>query len=212
MTGSLNYVVGYGSLITKESRLNTGHTGKCMPVRINNYSRSWTARIKKKGKKYTAVSIYPSKHKSINAVITEIDPLELTSYDERETNYTRVRIKNTDITSYITNMTLPNAIIWAYIINPGFSKPSSCIYPILQSYIDIILTGCSRISEKFMVDFIHSTSHWVNIKDPRYNWINDRNKPYYNFKCNKLCHKNNKIDSLLKRYINPAFLKRKYLH
>jgi len=208
MVDETHYIIGYGSLITKESRFKTGQTGKCMPVIISNYCRSWTARITNKGKYYTAVSIHHLPGSVINAVITEIKSSELSSYDKREINYNRIRIPISNIKKYKTGKSISNAVVWTYIINPKYSKPASYKYPILQSYIDIILTGCNRISNKFMKDFINSTVGWENVKDKRYTWVNDRTNPYYNFKCNKLCHKTKNIDKLLKQAIPQAFYKR----
>ena len=103
MDDQSHYIIGYGSLITKESRFNTGQTGKCMPVTIKNYCRSWTARINNKGKRYTAVSIHHSPGSIINAVITEIKSSELSNYDRREINYSRVLIPASNIKKYNTN-------------------------------------------------------------------------------------------------------------
>ena len=208
MDDQSHYIIGYGSLITKESRFNTGQTGKCMPVTIKNYCRSWTARINNKGKRYTAVSIHHSPGSIINAVITEIKSSELSKYDRREINYSRVLIPASNIKKYNTDKPLSKAVVWAYIINPKYSKPASYKFPILQSYVDVILTGCNRISNKFMKDFINSTVGWENVNDKRYTWVNDRENPYYNFKCNKLCHKTKNIDKLLKQNIPQAFYKR----
>ena len=209
----IHYLLGYGSLITKESRYNTSITGKCLPVKLNNYKRYWNARINKNKKKYTAVSIEYSPDSKINAIITVINKDDLPFYDKREQNYERIRIKNSDIRDYETNKVISNkAIIWTYKIKPRFNKLSSYKYPILQSYIDLILTGCNRISYKFMVDFINSTSNWSNTKDNRYNWVNDRKKPVYNFNCNELCHKKKLIDSLLKYYKPFEYNKIKYMY
>ena len=86
----IHYLLGYGSLITKESRYNTSITGKCLPVKLNNYKRYWNARINKNNKKYTAVSIEYSPDSKINAAITVINKDDLPFYDKREQNYERI--------------------------------------------------------------------------------------------------------------------------
>ena len=207
-----DYIIGYGSLISKDSRFTTTLTGNCMPVNLKHYKRSWNARINKLNRKYTAVSVEKSFNNTINAVMVSINSKDLKLFDKRETNYTRIPVNNRYVTDYKTNNPINKKYrIWIYVIDSKFKKLSSYKYPILQSYIDIILSGCCKISVRFVEDFINSTENWSG-HNKLYNWINDRKTPIYSYKCNS----NEKqrlhlIDFILNKYKPDEFSKIKYI-
>ena len=207
-----NYIIGYGSLINKDSRFTTSFTGNCIPVNLKHYKRSWNARINKFNRKYTAVSVEKSFKDTINAIMVAVNSKDLKLFDKREKNYRRVLVDNCDVTNYETNRPINKKYkIWIYVIDSKFRKLSSYKYPILQSYIDIILSGCCRISSRFVEDFINSTENWSG-HNKLYNWINDRKNPIYKYKCsNNEKDRLRLIDSILKKYKPEEFSKIKYV-
>ena len=51
---------------------------------------------------------------------------------------------------------------------PELSQPPSREYPILQSYIDVCLSGCLEFGEDFAREFLETTFEWSQFR------INDR--------------------------------------
>mmetsp|Transcript_12728 Transcript_12728/g.18579 ORF Transcript_12728/g.18579 Transcript_12728/m.18579 type:complete len:324 (-) Transcript_12728:78-1049(-) len=86
--------------------------------------------------------------------------------------------------------------VWVYIPRAGQGEAADDHYPIMQSYLDIILRGCISIGEDFTVKFLQSTHGWWHDLDgpideensdddrsegeaPKYVWVDDRHAPYY---------------------------------
>lgn len=110
-----HYIFGYGSLICHRSRsitapsLSSKHS---IPVIIDHYTRTWTARIhhhdnkviaKRSGLDHgallgsiiqgqTAMGIERAENKKCSGVLIEVDDAELRYFDEREMRYDRVEI------------------------------------------------------------------------------------------------------------------------
>ena len=86
----LQFVFGYGSLISVKSRQRTIPSASIgLPVTVNGFRRSWGYRCPKK--KYTAVAVHRSKEASTNGVLIPLaEPeAELPRLDEREKYYHR---------------------------------------------------------------------------------------------------------------------------
>ncbi len=72
------------------------------------------------------------------------------------------------------------AKVWVYLPKGGGSGANHQ-YPILQSYVDIILRGCLTISKEFAKSFLESTHGWDYDPDlhGEFLWLDDRHLPYY---------------------------------
>lgn len=101
--------------------------------------------------------------------------------------------------------------VWVYIPNKGIYADDK--YPIMQSYLDIIIRGCLNISEDFAIKYLETT-HGFDVHDesPQYVWIDDRHDPHY-VRADKDWSKNmgNVADNILKRIHPSAVEKRKHL-
>jgi hypothetical protein len=162
------YLFGYGSLIDASSRAKTGETGPARPVRVAGLQRAWHVVAPRSG--CTVVGVTPQRGASCNGVMVEIAPHALPRFDARERFYHRVIIPQQAVTS-LSGEHLSCATIWAYMTSrPG--KPSDA-YPLVQSYIDVVLTGCLAISTDFAIEFIETTAGWSPA------WLNDRTHPRY---------------------------------
>ena len=193
----MNWIFGYGSLINSDSRKKTGNSGKVIPVRITGLKRQWNVVIDEI--KVTAVGVTLAKDSLCNGIVCQVDNEDLLKFDKREIpfGYSRIEIDKKNITPLL-GFNLPKGIFWVYAANkPG--KPSS-ESPIIQSYIDVILTGCLEYSEQFARNFVKNTEFW------NYPWINDRKNPRYPRALSNPDVK--KIDSILREEITKEFLKR----
>ncbi len=166
-----NYLFGYGSLINKKSRSATGKTCNAYPVKLLDFRRGWN--LIAPTMKMIGLGIFKNEDSVCNGVLIEIDESEIPAFDKREIegsnfNYERVEIAPHKILG-IEQIT--NGRIWTYIVarrqNPSWN------FPIVQSYVDVILMGCLEYGEKFVLEFILGTTGW------EHPWINDRNRPRY---------------------------------
>jgi hypothetical protein len=182
-----NYLFGYGSLICKASRAITGQSEKAIPARAKGVKRGWYF---KAPEGCTAVTAIYDKNSICNGIIIEVDEKELPKFDIREEGYSRVLIEKENIETL--NKENIDGKVWTYLADE-INLPNKK-YPIAQSYVDVILTGCLEISEKFAIEFIKTTEAW------NYPWINDRDNPRYP-RALKDVKQKEKIDQLLDKYI-----------
>jgi hypothetical protein len=187
-----NFIFGYGSLICEDSRARTGASGQAIPVRIKGVERQWNAVYPKF--EMSAVGAISNPNGACNGVIFQVPEEEIPKFDEREVDYSRIKLDREDI-SAIMQQSVPQGNIWVYVANsPGIPDTKS---PIVQSYIDVILTGCLNINEEFAREFISSTTGWDSP------WINDRENPVY-MRAMKEVHYRQKIDQILKELVPEA--------
>lgn len=190
-----HYLFGYGSLISKQSRLATGKTGVAIPVTIQGFQREWN--VISPEMKISGVGVVSKNNSTCNGVLVEIDENEIPLFDKREMegtnyNYERLEIYQNQL---IQGEIPSKSRIWIYVVK----KPliPTLEYPIAQSYLDVILMGCLDFGEIFANQFIQLTSGW------EYHWINDRNCPRYARALSEI--QVSKIDGLLKSEV-------KYFH
>jgi Gamma-glutamyl cyclotransferase, AIG2-like len=176
----LPYIFGYGSLIEQASRLrSTPSALYVLPARARGYARGWWARTGAIGFTTTFVGAIPDQSSSMNGVIYAVNKAELDDTDKRESGYTRE-----DIASHIEILSggyVPKGEIYIYLnkFEPGQREKSVAApeFPIVQSYVDICLTGCLQIEKgfpdavDFAAEFITSTQEWSKY------WENDRAYP-----------------------------------
>ncbi len=182
-----DYLFGYGTLISKQSRKSTGMTGKSFSAILKNYERSWCVPIS--NEKSTALGIQKKKGKYCNGVLFEINKKNLKKFDKREGSwYQRILIKKEDI-CFLKKL---EGNVWVYIMKN--KARTNRKFPINQSEIDVILNGCLEIGKNFSLEFLRTTYGWGNIN-------NDREKPKYPRALNNLPRKE-EIDKLLEKIKN----------
>ncbi len=198
------FIVGYGSLLKKTSLNRTlPQVETVEPIYLSNYIRSWNAvENVKPTLSSTFLGIERLKGARVNCIIFEVEESFLSILDKREFLYDRkiVELSDIEFTSNSFKITSEDNI-WIYITKEP-SYPSKT-YPIIQSYVDICISGALEIEEKFhidnfAVDFIQTTQHWSEY------WVNDRifpRAPHIHQPDAYL------IDTLLNENINEFFTK-----
>lgn len=195
----VHYLFGYGSLIDSASRAKTGETGISAPVHVQGFQRSWNVVAVQGG--YMAVGILQDQASWCNGVIVEVPVEELPKFDARERYYDRVLVPHESIT-VLSDLTLQDDSVWAYVVSePG--QPSES-YPLIQSYIDVMLTGCLAISSEFATDFVTSTEGW------HAPWVQDRSAPRYQRAMTEVPAAS-EIDALLQAQVPAAVAQRREL-
>lgn len=160
-----HYIVGYGSLICADSRRRTGLTGRATAILVQGLTRSWS--MAAKDWQATVLNVQREPRSQLNAVFFPVDAATLTSFDQREYGYRRVPLDWSQVTP-VGAIDLPSdSLLWVYLGNTQSAATTQ--QPIMQSYLDVVLSGCLSISTDFAEDFIDSTLSWQWLVDDREN-------------------------------------------
>jgi hypothetical protein len=180
-TTQSQYIIGYGSLMESASRLRTTpNAGVAHPVIVRGYQRGWFAQTPTTipfGT--TALGVIRDEKKSFNAVVYQVSGAqEVLATDKRETFYCRRSVTSSEFELLKKDLLAPNGQIWIYAIalDSKTIRPPSDRNPIIQSYVDIFLSGCLEQAQNYeLKDFadrcIQTTTNWSS------KWLNDRIYP-----------------------------------
>jgi len=191
----MNCVFGYGSLISRQSRLKTGDSKKAVPSVLSGFRREWNVASKKS--KISFLGIVKDESSECNGVVIEIPDGELVKFDMRERGYDRIELDRKYIKA-LSGFNLPEGNIWVYV--PKKINPPTKEFPIRQSYVDVIISGCLDIDRKFADDFVKTTHNWTV-------WVDDRKKPSY--VRSQSDTDSQKVDTVLKEGLSERFSERK---
>ena len=196
------YIVGYGSLMNTASRRRTAPgAGPGVPVRVRGYERRWIARGSDIGFSATYLGVVPAPGGRLNAILYRVaDDAEVLATDARERGYCR-RSLQPDQVEWLVEAPRPEGEVWIYEIRPERRQPPSRRWPIVQSYVDIFLSGCLDLEARFgLVGFaaecLRSTRGWSR------HWVNDRVHPRRPFIHQPMA---GRIDRLLHRELPEFF-------
>lgn len=171
------YVVGYGSLMQEDSRKRTAPgAGPASPVLVKGYRRGWFAKGDAIGFDTTYLGALPDTKSQLNAVIYSIEPAELQATDQRESFYCRRALDAAAVTLLASDAAPVKGQIWIYVNKPeGIATPSER-YPIVQSYVDIFVSGCLELEQRhrvagFAQQCLTTTTDWSA------HWVSDRVYP-----------------------------------
>ena len=194
---TVHFIFGFGSLINSLSRFQTNPGSKdAVPVTISpefGYVRCWnfhgtTSLLTALGVRKLEKGEMGSR---INGIVYPADAEDMSLCDEREEGYVRVPVP-WEYVEPLSWFALPDPSqtrLWMYV--PELSEPPSREYPILQTYIDVCLSGCLEFGEDFAEAFLETTFGWGQF------WINDRvlaRRPWIH------CPNYAEVDRLLEKY------------
>jgi hypothetical protein len=161
-----------------ESRRRTSpQAGPPHPVEIKGYRRGWFARAEAVGFGATYLGVLPDRGSSLNAVIYQVEATELIATDQRERSYCRTSVAISDIKPLERAFLLaPEGQTWIYVSRPQSVATPDSHYPIVQSYVDIFVSGCLEQEEPlgltgFSQQCLATTADWSE------HWVNDRIYP-----------------------------------
>ena len=202
-TGRAQYIVGYGSLMQDESRTRTSpRAGPAHPVEVEGYRRGWFSRGSATGFGTTYLGVRSEQKSHINAVIYQVDPAEVDATDKRESLYCRVAVDLSDIRP-LGGKWAPerDAQAWIYLSLPKTVAAPDARNPIVQSYVDVFLSGCLEQEQRsgladFSRECLQTTEGWSE------HWVNDRVYPRRPFVYQP---KAGQIDGLLKQQLPQYF-------
>ena len=154
---SRHYILGYGSLISSESRAKTGETGQVWPVKLHGFERHWSIMTPEFG--MSSVAVVKAESRACNGVLIEVPEDQFALFDEREKGYQRTEIQRDQLAPY-QDEELPDGTFWVYRTEEVVEPHGDC--PIALSYVDVILSGCLEHGDDFVMDFLSLTQGWRN--------------------------------------------------
>lgn len=171
------YVIGYGSLMEAASkRMTEPDAGTNLPVSVTGFQRSWNTH----GVYHTTfLGVRPvSSARMIAALYRDFPKDGKLGADSRERSYCRVSVNPTSV-RMLDGSTVPSpGQIWIFVTKPDLVAAPDGQYPIVQSYVDIFISGClqlqARVSEAnvdFVEQCVRTTGGWSK------HWVNDRIYP-----------------------------------
>ena len=92
----------------------------------------------------------PERSSRLNAVIYQVDEGDVLETDARELSYCRTAVPSSQISALESDyVAAPDAQIWIYVSRQESVGTPSARYPIVQSYVDIFLSGCLEQEQQF---------------------------------------------------------------
>ena len=138
----------------------------------------------------------------LNAVIYRIEMNELKATDQREASYCRKSVPLSDIKLWEKSpFQILDGQAWIYTNRPEAAAIPNARFPIVQSYVDIFMSGCLEQEQRFELkgfaaECITTTKDWST------HWINDRPYPRRPFVSQP---KSRQIDTLLSQQLPEYF-------
>lgn len=196
---SKNYIIGYGSLMERESRMITNpQANRAEPVLVKGFQRVWG----QNGGNYktTFLTLIEKKDAKLNAIFYSVNIENLLKTDQRERSYCRIKVDEKNLDFYGRKVNSKDANFWIYAATPDRLKKPSATHPIVQSYVDIFINGCLQTEEEFKLqgfakDCVQLTSDWSE------QWVNDRLHARRPFAIKNAV----KIDQLLSQYFSNYY-------
>lgn len=172
------WLFGYGYLMSEDSRwrLRQGARvrvqGEAFPAALRRITRGWyhPARLPEHMKSNASIPAYQSlgavedgaPSSRCVGVVFSISTAELAVLDEREVGYRRTPVSWSCVEAKdalgSTQAEAGSGLLFCYLLTyRGAPSPE---YPLLQSYIDLLLAACAEISEAFALEFVRTTDAW----------------------------------------------------
>jgi hypothetical protein len=169
-----NFIVGYATLIDTPSRNSTAAKPiPAIPVRVLpsfGYIRSWN--VHRDPFHFTAMGLRKANPgesgATINGVLYPAEGGDMSSFDRREEAYTRVEVPRSQIEAVGWQPLPETGHIWIYVPAAARLPGPDAEYPLLQSYIDVVVEGGLEYSPDFALEILETTDGWNRF------WLNDR--------------------------------------
>ncbi|MCB0345937.1 MAG: gamma-glutamylcyclotransferase [Bdellovibrionales bacterium] len=186
------YIFGYGSLISAEVRNQTSTSQDVIQARVKGYRRFWSG-FPLYG--WAPLAVRTSTDATCNGALIGVSEEQIEAFDSREVSYVRKLVEHDQI-ELLEDANIGEASVWLYA--PTEPLRPSMQSPILQSYVDVAITGCLDYSEDFAREFIQTTKNW---DAP---WRNDRANPEYS-RSLEVVERADEIDKLLTELLPEPF-------
>ena len=169
-----HYVIGYGSLMQQASRTSTAPAATiALPIEVSGFRRGFIAAGQQPGFNTVYLGVVPDAQSRFNAVLFDVPASQMTALDKREGIYCRVAVPASAVTILGDQGAAPEGQAWIYVNKADSLGLPSADIPIIQSYVDIFLSGCLELQDAnqltgFADECVTSTTDWST------HWVNDR--------------------------------------
>lgn len=172
------YIIGYGSLMEHESKQATQpDAGINLPILVKGFQRAWNTH-----------GVYPTTYLGVTrsdsatmaaALYRDFPGAEgKLASDAREIDYCRGSVNPASIKMLDGSEVPTSSEVWIYVTKKESLAPPDDEHPIVQSYVDIFITGCLQLQARvqdptfdFVEQCILTTDDWSP------HWVNDRIYP-----------------------------------
>lgn len=175
-----NYIFGYGSILSSESRGSSGATGAVATAELLpsfGWRRAWNFR---KDTGFTALGLERASGRAVCGVIFPADD-SMSVFDAREVGYRRVRVPaeglalrtwpdaalpsglqpQGEVAALQRLLDAGGAVVWTYVPEESCTSEADSDHPICQTYVDAVLGGCLECGGEVMAtELILSTTGW----------------------------------------------------
>jgi len=160
------YYFGYGSLVNRQTR---DESEQVIPATLHGWERQWAHRAEIPGLADTCVSrnhcqgicaltIVESQGCAIDGVLARIDPTELQDLDRREAGYDRLSL---DSARFTIDGDVDVSSIYVYRSTVEKYGWANDVYPVAQSYVDVVITGYQDLfGDDGVSRFMDTTRGW----------------------------------------------------
>lgn len=204
------YIVGYGSLMMRSSKLTTApEAGRNLPVRVKGFRRGFFAKVGPYGGKATMLGVVENGDAEMVAALYRMFDLEnFLTQDARESVYCRQQVAP-DAIEMLDGSNVPtDGQIWLYKLLPESVAAPSEAYPLVQSYVDLFLGGCIAMAAQVTVEGVDFAKECVRTTtDWSTHWVNDRIHPRRAYATVPLAAQ---IDELIDEMLPEAFAAIRY--
>ena len=178
MADTQQLIFGYGSLVESQSRAAISPSALyASPVNVIGLQRGWFGRLGGVSLSTTYLAAAPEPNSNCNGVVFKVSQQQLEAFDKHETGYKREKIDQNNITMLDGSKSAVEGDIWFYTnTEKHLASPE---FPIVQSYVDICVSGCLQIEAayplakeaEFAETFLKTSTKWSKY------WVNDRIYP-----------------------------------
>ena len=201
------YIVGYGSLMQTASKRRTApDAGENLPAMVTGYQRAWNTKGSPIGFSTTYLGVQPETDAQMVAALYRVfDIEEIRKTDDREAYYCRDRVQPDQLRVLDGSSVPAVGQIWIYVNKPENVDPPNESFPVVQSYVDIFVTGCFELKQKVVAENLDFAEACITTTDGwSAHWVNDRLLPRRPF-----IHqpKASAIDALLHKMVPEPFEK-----
>jgi len=163
------HIIGYGSLTAP-------NTGENLPVMVTGYQRAWNTKGSSIGFSTTYLGVRPEADARMVAALYRVfDFEEIRKTDDREAFYCRERAQPDQLRMLDASSVPALGQIWIYVNKPENVDPPNERFPIVQSYVDIFVTGCFELKQKVVAENLDFAEACVTSTDGwSAHWVDDR--------------------------------------
>ena len=174
----MDALFGYGSIISSPSRVSSGGPPFACRATLSGWARGWNFRS---DTGFTALGLAAEPLASVGGVVFAAG--DLAAFDEREVGYDRVRVARDELELHLelrlgdagagdggddaaaellalhALLQCPSTRFWTYV--PEAPSEAAEDFPICQTYVDVVISGCLAVGgEEMASELISTTRGW----------------------------------------------------